>query len=194
MEHLDKIFFINLDKRPDRLNEIMREINEMAFPIDKVERFSAIEGGQVGCVVSHLEIIKIAKQQHYRNILILEDDFHFIVDRATFDFEVNTFFQKNISFYVLMLSHLCRHSKLYDNQLSIGLDCQDGSGYIVNETAYDELIYWLSVGAEQLFQTGQHWIYMNDQIWKKMQTVDKWFIFNRRLGLQNGSHSDLANT
>lgn len=194
MENIDKIFFINLEKRPDRRNEIMREINDMDFPKEKIERFVAIERGQVGCVLSHLEILKIAKERHYRNILILEDDFHFIVDRPTFDHEIRSFFQKNVNFYVLMLSYLCTHSKLYDNQLSIGLDCQDGSGYIVNESAFDELAYWLTYGAENLFHTEQHWIYMNDQIWKKMQTVDRWFIFNRRLGLQNGSHSDLANT
>jgi hypothetical protein len=35
---------------------------------------------------------------------------------------------------------------------------------------------------------------MNDQIWKKLQTEDKWFILNRKMGQQNGSKSDLANT
>jgi hypothetical protein len=150
--------------------------------------------GQIGCIQSHISIVKIAKERHYRNIIILEDDFHFIVSRETLDNELATFFGKKIEYYILMLSYLCYGKKEWDEQLSIGINCQDASGYIVNESAYDLLIYWLSIGSFQLTQTGQHWKYMNDQIWKKMQGEDKWFLLNRKIGEQNGSVSDLANT
>jgi hypothetical protein len=88
---------------------------------------------------------------------------------------------------------LSENAKPYDEQLSIGTNCGDGAGYIVNEDIYDVLIAWLSYGSKRLLKTGAHWLYMNDQIWKKLQRDDKWFLFNRRLGQQNGSVSDLAN-
>jgi hypothetical protein len=194
MDHLDKIFYINLDRRTDRLEQIEGELKKMNFGENQTERFRGIELGQIGCIQSHIGVLKLAKERHYRNILILEDDFQFSVDRGTFDAELNRFFQRGIDFYVLMIAHLCNGSKWVDDQLSIGTDCQDGSGYIVNESVYDSLIFWLSVGSDQLSKTGQHWLYMNDQIWKKLQTEDKWFILNRKMGQQNGSKSDLANT
>jgi hypothetical protein len=195
MENIDHIFYINLDKRVDRLAQIREEcFTIMQFPEDKVERFSAIEMGQIGCIQSHIRVLQLAKERHYRNILILEDDFHFEIDRKTFDAEIRAFFGKRLDFYVLMLSYLCFESKPFDDQLSIGTDCQDGSAYLVNAQFYDDLIQCLSFGSSQLVQTGAHWLYMNDQIWKKWQRYDKWFLFNRRMGRQNGSVSDLANT
>jgi len=194
MEFIDKIFYINLDKRKDRFEQINTELQKMNFPDEKIERFRAVERGQVGCIQSHIGVLQLAKERHYRNILILEDDFQFIVDRSIFDHEIRTFFEKSIHFYVLMLSYLCYESKPYDHQLSIGTNCQDGAGYIVNESVYDSLIWWLCVGSDQLAKTGAHWLYMNDQIWKKLQNEDKWFILNQRIGKQNGSVSDLANT
>ena len=66
MENIDKIFFINLDYRTDRLEEITNELETYNFPKDKIERFPAIkfkkdgrgEEGLIGCSMSHLEILK----------------------------------------------------------------------------------------------------------------------------------------
>ena len=194
MEYLDKIFYINLDKRLDRRQGIENELfNQMQFSREKVERFPAIQLGQIGCIQSHIGVFKLAKERHYRNILILEDDFQFLVSREIWDKEISAFFKKGIDFYVLMLAHLCYECQPFDEQLSIGINCQDGSGYIVNECAYDKLIFWLTVGSDYLSKTRNHWIYMNDQIWKKMQKENKWFILNEPLGKQNNSISDLAN-
>jgi len=194
MEHIDKIFYINLKKRVDRLQQIEAELSNMAFSQSVCERFEADERGQIGCIQSHIGVLRLAKKRHYRNVLILEDDFRFLVSRETFDHEVGVFFGKRLDFYVLMLSHHCLSTKPWDEQVSIGTNCQDGAGYIVNASAYDGLIYWLSYGSVKLLHTGSHWLYMNDQIWKKMQTEDKWFVMNRKMGEQNGSASDLANT
>lgn len=75
--------------------------------------------------------------------------------------------------------------------ISYTRDASNAAGYIVNESCYDELIYWLSYGAENLKKTGEHWNYINDQIWKKLQG-DKWFVFNERMGKQRSSFSDLG--
>jgi len=81
-EFVDKIYCINLDRRPDRwkrCQEIFRQHN-----LD-VERFSAIDGttlnrynrlkpGEIGVSRSNLAIIKQAKKNHYKSICIFEDD------------------------------------------------------------------------------------------------------------------------
>lgn len=49
MEHpsndllVDKIFYINLDRRVDRNKEFLDQYEAEFFPIDKLERFPAIE-------------------------------------------------------------------------------------------------------------------------------------------------------
>lgn len=83
----DKIFCINLDDRKDRWNECC-EIFDKYEMTHKVERFSALKFvhqdprlikamGQVGCSMSHFEVINRAKQENLNNFLVLEDDFCF---------------------------------------------------------------------------------------------------------------------
>ena len=81
---IDKIIYINLDHRTDRKKEIENELEK--FNLKNYERFPAIKhiNGAIGCSKSHLEIIKNAKQQGYKNILVLEDDFEFLVSKDQF--------------------------------------------------------------------------------------------------------------
>ena len=63
---------INLDKRPDRWNEIQTLFSQ--WP--SLERISAVEEspGWKGCAKSHLKCIRLAKERGYKWVLILEDD------------------------------------------------------------------------------------------------------------------------
>jgi GR25 family glycosyltransferase involved in LPS biosynthesis len=56
MNNIDKVFYINLERRKDRYEQINKELE--IFPIEKVERFNAIEEGKIGCLKSHLEVLK----------------------------------------------------------------------------------------------------------------------------------------
>jgi len=104
MSHnIDKIIFINLEKRKDRLLEIENELDKFNL---EYERFNAIEHecGIVGCGFSHLAVLKIAKEKNYKNILILEDDFTFIVTKEEFEMELNRFFNNVSEYDVCMIS------------------------------------------------------------------------------------------
>ena len=75
-EFIDKVIYINLDHREDR-REIMSKFFEKGqIPLDKVVRFSAIKHkrGGLGCLQSHTEVLRIAKKEGWKNVLILEDD------------------------------------------------------------------------------------------------------------------------
>lgn len=102
---LDKIYVINLEHRKDRKVEILKELKKV--DASNVEIFSAIRPkedlikhwnpsfldplpdwyhgnattyriGALGCLLSHLTIMKKALNENYENILILEDDTMFI--------------------------------------------------------------------------------------------------------------------
>jgi GR25 family glycosyltransferase involved in LPS biosynthesis len=74
----DKIYCINLDDRIDRWVEVKKQFDELG--ITNVERFSAIkkEPGYLGCLESHVSVIKKAKELNYKSILVFEDDVNFI--------------------------------------------------------------------------------------------------------------------
>lgn len=77
-EFFDKIYCINLDERSDRWVESLNEFKKIG--LTNVERVSAVkhEKGTIGCRESHLTIIKKAKSENLKNILIFEDDLLFI--------------------------------------------------------------------------------------------------------------------
>lgn len=78
--------YINLDSRNDRRMLFESQIQELhtLYPADfsffPVSRFSAIqhEPGTIGCTKSHIECLRIAKNNDWDHVLIFEDDAHFI--------------------------------------------------------------------------------------------------------------------
>jgi glycosyl transferase family 25 len=196
-KYIDHIFYINLDKRTDRKIEIESQLN--AFGLS-YERFSAIETpgqGIVGCGLSHTAVLKLAKECGYRNILILEDDFEFLVSKDEFELQLTQLFehQPSISFDVCMLSynlHLSEPHTSGSNVVGCVKYAQTASAYIVNAHYYDMIIQLYEWAIPLLKQTGQHWIYANDVIWRQLQTKDKWVYFLTRVGRQSAGYSDNA--
>ncbi len=90
-KYFDKIFVVSLDRKPEKFFKVKDKLDRLGI---KFERFSAIDGlylefdtsnfkpgnGMIenqfalGCLMSHLEIIKISKSRGYKKILIFEDD------------------------------------------------------------------------------------------------------------------------
>ncbi len=93
-EYFDKVYVLNLDRRPDRLEKVTKELNSFGIEFD---RFSAVDGNNISdeeydfskfvsgkgmienkyalaCLRSHIEIIKDAKKNNYERVLIFEDD------------------------------------------------------------------------------------------------------------------------
>lgn len=85
--YFDKIYCINLDRRTDRWEECLKEFDKHGLD---VERFSAKDGKEIdlpyphaselGGTISHLNVIKKAKELNLENVLILEDDVEFVSD------------------------------------------------------------------------------------------------------------------
>ena len=194
MSHnFDKIFYINLDKRTDRKEDIENELQSFNLS-DNVERFSGIdrpEQGILGCTMSHLAVIKLAKERQYKQILILEDDFYFTVTKEEFENQLTEFFDSNISYNVCMIAYKLNNSTTTDYPfLTKVLDGQSASGYIVHESFYDSIINLYEEAIPQLEQTKQHWNFANDQVWKKLQPNADWFALTPRCGRQRAGFSD----
>jgi len=90
-KYFDKVYCINLDKRPDRWEKVSKIFEKNG--IDNVERYSAVDGntidlstmkynksllsGELGILETHLNLIKEAQEKKYNSILVMEDDVYF---------------------------------------------------------------------------------------------------------------------
>jgi len=190
-EHIDKIIYINLERRIDRKEHIENELKKFNLSFERFNAFDTKGCGIVGCGYSHLGVLKKAKEMNYKNILILEDDFIFLVNKEEFETELTNFFNLNIHYDVLFLSYgLEKFEPLNNGIVNRVLESSSASGYIVHHSYYDKLIALYEWAIPLLEQTRIHWIYANDQIWKNFQQNDQWFYFIKRIGKQIDGYSD----
>jgi len=189
--YIDKIIYINLSKRTDRRAEIENELNNLNLDYERFEAIPTPECGIYGCGLSHLSVLKLAKERNYKNILILEDDFEFLVTKDVFEENLKTFFESNIDYNVCMLSYdLHEYLPMEEGNIHKVLFAQTASGYIVNCNYYDKLIELYEWCLPLLISTRQHWLYANDIVWKDYQKQDLWYCFKTRIGRQRASFSD----
>ena len=197
MEFIDKIYYINLETRKDRNLEIQNELKLYDISENLIERFNAIYNnkGCIGCSQSHLEILKDASNKNYNNILILEDDFKFVISKETFNKNLSIFFNKyNDDFDVIMLAYnlIEGKDKEKDNLIGYVKKARTSSGYIVNKRILSNLINTMEDGLKKLKETGEHWNYSIDTNWFNLQKEKNWYYFKERVGIQRPSYSNCS--
>ena len=189
---MKKTVFINLKRRTDRKEQISNELNNYRLTH---ERFEAIDEkpGTLGCIKSHLEVLKLAKKKCWKSVLILEDDFTFLVSREQFEFEMSQLMESGIDYDVCMLSYNLMKS---DDISGCGfllkvLEAQTTSAYIVKEHYYDVFIELLEKNIPLLGETHLCWKYAIDVCWKILQKKDNWVCTKTRIGKQRAGYSDI---
>ena len=192
MENIAKIIYINLDKRPDRREAMEQEFVKMGIPLEMVTRFPAVYNplNGLGCLRSHLEVLKLAKEKQYENVWIMEDDFTFTVDMEYVDKTLKQLFTKNPPFESAMFAYIHKQDPIppidkvkYPNIFRI-VESQTASSYLVKQHFYDNLINLFEDAYHQLLHTGAHWLYANDQVWKLYQRNHVWYCVSPSFGKQ----------
>lgn len=198
-EHIDKIIYINLDDREDRKKEIMEEFKRLEIPEDKIIRFSAIRHheGAIGCSKSHIEVLKIAMENNWKNYMVLEDDFNFINDTEFIDKVMEHFFQ-NVPGNSWDVLNFARgfHQEFTDTPIKYiqkVLDVSTTSAFIVNQHFYSTLLTNFIDGFERLnLEPKNHPMYCIDRYWKKLMPVSNWYITNPSIGYQRTGLSSIG--
>jgi len=205
MDKIDKIYYINLDYRTDRKEQFENQITthfKDSILESRIEHFPAIkhEQGLLGCSMSHLEVIKKARNTNAKYIIVFEDDFEFLVSREAFLSNLKQLFHQvetetsGFDFKVVMLAYNANNRFEIENNdlLDSTTDAQTCAGYLVNSKYFDELIACWEEAVKMYQVTGRDWIYCCDQYWKKLQK-EKWFLFKTRIGKQRAGFSDCSN-
>jgi glycosyl transferase family 25 len=197
MNFIDAVVIINLDRRPDRLEHVNRELQKInELDVSKIHRFAAIDNHLVGCLSSHLGVLQLAKHQQWKNVLILEDDFTFIDDANSFITKLHKFWDNfSDTFGFVQLTSNCsiqpdKNVFVYPHPPQE--KTTNGAGYFVHSRCYNLLIDEFEKSVEPLRKTGQHWNYANDMAWNNIRDKIPTFIFVPRLGHQYANFSDLS--
>lgn len=186
-EFVDKVVYINLEKRPDR-NSHMQEITKTFG--DKVIRFNAIEDspGYLGCSASHIGVLEIAIQNNWKNVLIFEDDIQW--NKFQNNYLRLEFLANNYDYDVIALGGVSIIKQSNDKLIS----AQTASGYLVCNKYYKKLLDNFKEGYELLKTTNQYGIYALDQYWKPLQSKGNWYIIsNPCMIYQKPDYSDIEN-
>lgn len=75
-DYFDKIYYINLDRRVDRRQQVENELAKLNIQADRISGV-VHEKPATGCHLSHAKIFDDALQSGYDRILIFEDDVEF---------------------------------------------------------------------------------------------------------------------
>jgi GR25 family glycosyltransferase involved in LPS biosynthesis len=182
-------FYINLNRRTDRRELVEEEFKRIGL---EVERFPAVEytPGAIGCNLSHIEVLKLAKSRGYESVMIFEDDFEFLISKEEWNQQIS---RLPTSYDVVMLSYNLLQSTPHDETFVRVQEVQTTSGYIVQSRFYDTLITRWEEGTRLFKENPEvHWIYILDQYWKALQPSAEWYAFKQRIGQQRAGFSDLA--
>ncbi len=104
--YFDKVYCINLERRTDRLAEVTAEFKKHNI---RAEFITGVDGklldiphmisldqqvvsrGDIGCTMSHLKVVELAKLRKHKNYFVFEDD-------AELDEDFNTLFYRHMSY------------------------------------------------------------------------------------------------
>jgi len=183
--------YINLKKRTDRKEMVENEMKRIGLSI---ERFNAIEmpNGAIGCSMSHLNCLEMAKRKGWDHVWICEDDIHFTIP-SLFVTQLNSFLSKHNIWDVLLLggNNIPPFYKVDDCCVRV-TRCQTTTGYLVRQHYYDTLIKNIREGLNLLIRNQtQHILYAVDKYWFSLQERDRWFLITPLTVTQHENYSDI---
>ena len=188
---INHAFYINLLSRPDRKQHVESQLSLLGI---NAERFNAIKmpNGALGCSISHLKCLKIAKEKNWAHLLIVEDDITFL-NPELFKNQLNKFLQNHNNWDVVLIggNNVPPHQNIDDTCIKVS-KCQTTTGYLVNGHYIDTLIDNFKTGIEQLMKyPEQHTLYAIDKYWFSLQQRDKWYLIIPLTVTQREDYSDI---
>lgn len=183
---LEKVVFINLAKRTDRLARM--DYITKSFG-DKVIRFEAIENirGEIGATMSHISVLKMALKNKWKNVLILEDDLEW--NKFESGYAMLEKFASEPYDVIMLGSSQLQH----DNHRVIS--AKTAASYLVNAHYIPKLLSNFEEGLQKLIKSKIPYLEDKenplDQHWQSLQTSDNWRVVVPSLLYQETDYSDI---
>lgn len=202
MDQIDTFYFINLERRSDRLQQITDEFTKMNIPIEKIIRVNAFEHkiGAVGCSKSHIYALKHFINSGKNRCMILEDDFEFTETQEKVNEVLKNIFSCSSIIDCLIISGNGGFViKTTNSYLEKVIGATTTAGYIITQNYASKLLYNFMEGVEKqekwitafnepenVFNLDFYWIY---------EHLNRNFFYTiPKFGKQRDSPSDVTGT
>ena len=189
---LQNTVFINLDHRKDRLEHVTKELAKIGI---QGERFAAVKTkvGAIGCSMSHIKCLELAKNRGYNQIFICEDDITFLNPEVLMDSIQKFCNDTTIEWDMVLIggNNVPPYQKVGDYCIRVS-NCQTTTGYVVKKHYYDTLINNFRESVSNLIKDPDNKnAYALDMYWKRLQKQDKWYMIFPFTVTQCESYSDI---
>ena len=193
MEILKHTLYINLDYRTDRLEHVQEELDKIGIK-ESAERFPAVkmEKGNVGCTLSHIKCIDLAKSRGWPYVFICEDDITF-TDPGRFISSLREFSQSVHQWNMVIIGgNNCPPFQPITDCYARVYNIQTTTGYIVHSNYYDILLNNFKEGLSKLMREPEKKKqYSLDIYWKTLQSTGLWFLITPPTVIQYYDYSDI---
>jgi hypothetical protein len=189
LNNTDVVLYINLENREDRKELILKELEKMQVPPEKIRKISGVhipKNGHKGCIQSHILALRIAEMNGWALTTIIEDDAELLIPVDEFNKLLTNGLKEleNIEWDVLML---CTSNKKIDNTQSSNLKYVDklsfatsGICYIIKKHYVPKLLKLFEhcntmMTNKQWGNNDDHEPYALDQKWNELIKTDNWY-------------------
>jgi GR25 family glycosyltransferase involved in LPS biosynthesis len=192
MSLFENTLFINLEHRTDRLEHALMEFKKMGI---KTERVNAIkmQNGAIGCTLSHIKCIELAKSRDWEQVFICEDDITFL-NPELLKRNIDLFYNNDdILWDVLIIggNNVPPYQQLYEYAARIFRN-QTTTGYIVKKQYYETLLTNFKESAAKLLRNPDNkFEYALDKYWNRLQMQDFWYMITPPTVTQYENYSDI---
>ena len=200
MNHVMNALYINLESRKDRRAHVEAQLASLknaernGIPNLMIERFNAIKNlnGAIGCSMSHMRCIQLAKEREWDHVLVCEDDVLF-TNVPLFLTQLSKFMSTVPDWDVVLLAgnNIPPYQVINDACVQIG-SCQTTTAYVVRAHYYNTLIDNYRAGINLLMRHPEQKInYAIDRYWFELQRRDRWFLITPLSVVQREDYSDI---
>jgi Glycosyltransferase family 25 (LPS biosynthesis protein) len=171
-------------------------------PLHRVIRIPAVRdqstsiaqvNGQLGCLRSHINVLRHATSHDFQHILVLEDDFCFTPEIDYHLDDLRDFVRRNYDYVVCLLAP-SKYGKVVARDEIVSWSLQpiaNTTAYLVSRRGIDELLEVQLVALKNLLETQDTLKYSCDRYWSVLQKTGKFLVFRRKFGFQSASFSDI---
>ena len=191
MNLLQHTLYINLDHRTDRLEHLLGELGKIGIR-ETAERFSAVRmsTGNIGCTLSHIRCIDLAKSRGWPHVFICEDDITF-TDPERFLKSLSEFSLQDWNVIIIGGNNCPPFDQISESYARV-YNIQTTTGYIVHSNYYDVLLDNYKSGLEKLIrEPDKKKKYSLDIYWKTLQPHGLWFMITPPTVIQYYDYSDI---
>jgi len=183
--------YINLEHRLDRKLHIEKQLSIVGI---EAQRFNAIkmENGAIGCSISHLNCLQLARKNNWSHVLIMEDDVQFL-NPTLFIEQCNRFLERHTNWDVVLFAGNNMPPYVYIDDTCVQVrSCQTTTCYLVNGHYFNTLIQNIIRGVLKLIRSPKmDYKFAIDKYWFHLQEKDTWYLITPLTVVQREDYSDI---